>query len=201
MELKTLGQRLRKLREDRGLLQKDVGTKLGVSDRTVGNYEADDRSPDPDMLKKLADYYGVSIDILLYGFEKTRILNLIDAARYDRTLEQLAADANIDFEYLKSICDGSAAEPPSPETIKKIMDSPKSRILSDYYELMEAAGHIDHQIATELKLEEMKKVAIENRLSSEPRFDSRIKGLSEEGKQELDNFIGYLIAKHKKKEG
>ena len=56
---------LRVIREDRDLLQKDVANALGISRATYSNYEAGLRHPDPDMLKKLADIYAVSIDELL----------------------------------------------------------------------------------------------------------------------------------------
>lgn len=162
MELNTIGSRLREMRESRKLLQKEVGNALGISDRSIGNYEANDRKPDPEMLKKLAEFYGVSIDFLVYGFERTRIANLMEAARCGRTFEQFSEDVGIGAEYLGRLCKGELSEPPSPETIKKIMSHPDSQLLSDYYELMEAAGHMDHQTALELKLEEMKKTAAKN---------------------------------------
>ena len=56
---------LRVIREERDLLQKDVANILGISRATYSNYEAGLRSPDPNMLKKLADLYAVSIDELL----------------------------------------------------------------------------------------------------------------------------------------
>lgn len=56
---------LRIIREDRDLLQKDAAYALGISRAAYSNYEAGLRSPDPDMLKKMADLYAVSIDELL----------------------------------------------------------------------------------------------------------------------------------------
>lgn len=57
--------RLRELRIERGLLQKDVAKAMNISAQSLGYYENWVNKPDPDMLIKLADFYGVSIDYLL----------------------------------------------------------------------------------------------------------------------------------------
>lgn len=60
-----LGNRIRSLREDKDLSQKDLGIKLGVSASTIGMYEQDRRSPDAEMLLKIANFFNVSTDYLL----------------------------------------------------------------------------------------------------------------------------------------
>ncbi|MBV4415111.1 helix-turn-helix domain-containing protein [Clostridium tyrobutyricum] len=60
------GDRLRYLREEKGVTQKELGNFINVSDRVVGYYEANDRFPkDEKTIKKIADYFNVSIDYLL----------------------------------------------------------------------------------------------------------------------------------------
>lgn len=61
----SLGQRLKKARESKKLLQKDVATKLGVSHNTISQYENNIRKPDPETLNTFADIYEVSTDWLL----------------------------------------------------------------------------------------------------------------------------------------
>jgi transcriptional regulator with XRE-family HTH domain len=56
---------IRKLRTEKGLTQKELGVILNVSARSVGFYESGERDPDTVTLKKLADYFGVSIDYIL----------------------------------------------------------------------------------------------------------------------------------------
>ncbi|MGA9173778.1 MAG: helix-turn-helix transcriptional regulator [Thermoactinomyces sp.] len=63
----TFGQRLRFLREQRGLTQVDLAKKTGIKNHTLSNYERDERFPTPDSLAKLADFFGVTTDYLLYG--------------------------------------------------------------------------------------------------------------------------------------
>lgn len=60
-----LAQRLKNLRDEKGYLQKFVADKIGVRSNTLSGYENGTRSPDPDMIKTLAELYGVTTDYLL----------------------------------------------------------------------------------------------------------------------------------------
>ena len=66
-----LGKKLKNLREKNGYLQKFVADKLGIRSNTLSGYENGSRSPDPQMLVKLANLYKVSTDYLL-GNKKSR---------------------------------------------------------------------------------------------------------------------------------
>ena len=61
----TLGERLKGLREDLDLLQKNVAAELNISSNTLSNYERDERIPDHTTLIQLANIYHVNIDYLL----------------------------------------------------------------------------------------------------------------------------------------
>lgn len=65
------GNRLKALREERGLSTKDVASAIGVTQRLIQMYEKGDRKPDLDGLLKLAELFNVSIDYLV-GRAKTR---------------------------------------------------------------------------------------------------------------------------------
>lgn len=56
---------LKTLRIQNGLLQRDVAKQLKISSSTYSNYEQGIRQPTPEMLCKLADVFGVSVDYLL----------------------------------------------------------------------------------------------------------------------------------------
>lgn len=56
---------LKKLREEKGLTQSELGEKLGISPSTVGMYEQGRRVPDVPILKKMSAFFNVSIDYLL----------------------------------------------------------------------------------------------------------------------------------------
>ena len=57
--------RMKSLRKDRGLTQKQVADFLAINMRTYQYYEADDHRPDIETLMALADFYGVTIDYLV----------------------------------------------------------------------------------------------------------------------------------------
>ena len=61
----TIGERLTKLREEKGFMQKDVAEKLGIAPNTLSGYERDLRNPDSETLLKLASFYNVTVDYLL----------------------------------------------------------------------------------------------------------------------------------------
>ena len=62
---KTFRERLKVLRESKGLLQKDFADKANIPQGEVSHYEQGTRTPTLNKLVKLADALDVSIDYLL----------------------------------------------------------------------------------------------------------------------------------------
>jgi len=62
---RVLGQRIKELRIERGLKQKEVAEKLEVTHAAIGNYESGKREPNIDLLIRLADCFDVSVDYLV----------------------------------------------------------------------------------------------------------------------------------------
>lgn len=63
--------RIRELREDNDLLQKDVANFLNMSQRGYSHYETGSNIPN-DILIKLAEYYKTSIDYILYQTDERK---------------------------------------------------------------------------------------------------------------------------------
>ncbi len=57
--------RLRQLRKESGLRQKDLADAFGTAQTTIANYENKLRFPDEPMLGRFAEYFDVSLDYLL----------------------------------------------------------------------------------------------------------------------------------------
>ena len=57
--------RLKDLREDRDLVQKEVAAVLGIDQRTYSNYETGKREIPVHLLVMLADFYCTSTDYIL----------------------------------------------------------------------------------------------------------------------------------------
>lgn len=64
--------RLKRLREARGLGQKEVSDHLNLKSRTYSSYENNEREPNSEVLVAMSKYFGVSIDYLL-GVDKLRV--------------------------------------------------------------------------------------------------------------------------------
>ena len=58
-------QRIRDLREDRDLKQRELAEYLNCSQRVYSNYELGQRDIPTDVLIRLSQFYGVSVDYLL----------------------------------------------------------------------------------------------------------------------------------------
>lgn len=58
--------RIKDLREDRDLTQKEVSQYLNISQVAYSYYEINKRSIPLEILSKLADFYNTSTDYLLY---------------------------------------------------------------------------------------------------------------------------------------
>ena len=61
----TLQERLRELREDCGLYQKEVAEALGCTQQTYSRYETGELEPSVKGLRILADLFGTSSDYLI----------------------------------------------------------------------------------------------------------------------------------------
>lgn len=60
-----IGDKIKKLREDSGLNQMDLCSKLSVEQSTLANYENNRRVPKNDILILIADFFSCSLDYLL----------------------------------------------------------------------------------------------------------------------------------------
>lgn len=58
--------RIRSLREDSDLTQKDVSRVLNISQVAYSYYELSKRNVPLEVLSKLADFYNTSVDYLMY---------------------------------------------------------------------------------------------------------------------------------------
>lgn len=69
------GPRILKLRKERGLSQKDLAQKIGISNSSLGNYENDLGVPPLNVAEDLADAFNVSLDYLVSG-EKAKTITV-----------------------------------------------------------------------------------------------------------------------------
>lgn len=66
------GKRLRELREERDMTQRQLADVINLSPSTIGMYESGRRDPDSATLRRIAEYFGVSTDYLLGRTDERR---------------------------------------------------------------------------------------------------------------------------------
>ena len=72
------GKRLKQLRKESGMTQKQLAKRIWGTKATISNYELYERTPAPEILINLSKVFHVSIDYLLGVEDKKRILDVSD---------------------------------------------------------------------------------------------------------------------------
>jgi len=67
MNQEKIGKFIAKSRKEKNITQTQLAEKLGVSDRTVGNWENGRNMPDLSLFKPLCDELGITINDLISG--------------------------------------------------------------------------------------------------------------------------------------
>lgn len=79
------GQKLRNIRKQKNLTQKQLADLIGVKNSIISFYELGDRIPSPEIIIKLAGTLQVSSDYLL-GLEKNESVDISDLSDSDKSL-------------------------------------------------------------------------------------------------------------------
>lgn len=82
--------RIRDLREDADLKQSDLAEAVGISQKTLSNYETGKTNPDSYSIIKLAEFFNVSADYLL-GIDNigTRNRRAADIKRIEKKIMEI----------------------------------------------------------------------------------------------------------------
>lgn len=99
-----IGNKIKKLREQRGMTQEQLAKLVSLSQQTVDHYEKGRARPSIDTVNLLADIFSVSTDYLLgrtdvpNPHQKTASNDLIDVSNLD---DELKKDAEKYIEWLR----------------------------------------------------------------------------------------------------
>lgn len=105
--------KLKVLRRNKGLFQKDLAQLLNVSTSSIGMYETGKCQPDADNIKKMASIFEVSIDYLLDNEESKVVV------KNDEVLQDVADKIN---EPLNRALYKKVGELKSDEDKKRVYD-------------------------------------------------------------------------------
>lgn len=85
------GERLRELRKQKNLTQKQLADLIGTKNSIISFYEVGDRLPSPEVIIKLASVLHVSADYLL-GIEKEKSIIITGLNENDIRLVRMLVD-------------------------------------------------------------------------------------------------------------
>lgn len=71
-----ISKNIKRLRNEKGITQDLLAEKLHITRQAVSSWENDRTQPDVDMLEKLSEVFGVSIEELIYGKKRNTALEL-----------------------------------------------------------------------------------------------------------------------------
>ncbi len=113
-----IAERLKQLRKEKGITQKDLaeGANIGLS--TVKQYESQKRIPEKYNLTQIANYFGVLEEWITGKSEYKTVIQKIDAEIGEERLEELRRQIKI-LEWLEKEFDFHC-EDYSPEQLEKL---------------------------------------------------------------------------------
>ena len=90
-----LGKRIQILRKEKGDTQAALSVKLKVSIPQLVRYETKGVQPPADMLKRIADYFGVSIDFIVNGDIEEKAAGILQNSKllsYFKAVESMSEE-------------------------------------------------------------------------------------------------------------
>lgn len=93
----SIGEKIKKLRQEKDVSQAELGEIVGVHEKHISRYERGISQPSAEILRKMADFFGVSIDFLVsednITFDNPKDNELLDYFEEANRLEE--EDKNI----------------------------------------------------------------------------------------------------------
>lgn len=194
--------RLKSLRKDMDLTQEEFASKIDKNRSTIAGYETERKEPDHETLKKIADFFNVSVDYLL-GRTDMRNYELLDKhwEKVEPTLEDIMSKISLDKDLLEKLL----AKNKNKDSILNFLNSnnlnliiqnateEKKRTLAKY--LLAEIKEIDDTLV--IKTNSLKNTLEETtyRYKIDEDILSDIEKLSEESKNELKKYVQLLKIK------
>lgn len=142
---RTIGQRMRDIRESKGMTQKQVADKCGMADSAIRRYEAGGANPKLKTLLRIAGALGVSITDLLDVPDEYKI----SATKLERALSELdekikSSEDEEEVRQLRNVYDGAYGAL-NDEILPALVKEQAQKILSQTETRMEQREKDQHR--------------------------------------------------------
>ena len=133
---------LKQLRINKKLTQEELSKEINVSTSTIGMYETSKREPNFEVLKKISNFFNISLDNLILGEKSNNSESFKDYIKNIRlskglSLRDVDRMSNVTFSNLSMIEHGTRKA--TPFVLKEL-----SKVYNvDYIELLKMCGYID----------------------------------------------------------
>lgn len=133
---------LKQLRINKKLTQEELSKEINVSTSTIGMYETSKREPNFEILKKISNFFNISLDNLILGEKSNNSESFKDYIKNIRlskglSLRDVDRMSNVTFSNLSMIEHGTRKA--TPFVLKEL-----SKVYNvDYIELLKMCGYID----------------------------------------------------------
>lgn len=121
-----IGHKLKELREERGMKQDELAKKLSVSPSAIGMYEINKREPNNELIKKIANFFNVSVDYLMGNSDYKNEIDFFEKnAEASRNLIEFGSSGELDlinFEKLQEIIN-TLIKIENPEIFETVLKS------------------------------------------------------------------------------
>lgn len=167
----NIGEKIKLIREKKGLTQKQLSELTGINRGTIGNYERGARTPNIEILKKIAHTLDVDINLLIDLENKNAWKNNIDIlAKHIGLNMNVFSDAPIELKerFLNDIADTPIYEMQIQAVLNLIKESNNEELQNLIYTMIksiikELNIRNDKINDLELKLRKISEIIIDNK--------------------------------------
>ena len=146
--------RLKELRKEKKLSQKEIAKEMSISEKTLSRWENGESQIKPEKAQKLADYFGVSIGYLLgyndnldmvlkgRGTDMADLPNILVATEIDflndkKEIEKLKRETLASIQFIESIVSTLARYEIAKEGTYSLKLEQITNVLLDFYNTLE----------------------------------------------------------------
>ena len=97
--MNTIGTRIRKIREERGITQENIADEMGITQSSYGRLEKDDSRLTAIKLQRISEILNVSVSVL-FGEKAT---NIIHENKGDNAQAQIGSIVHHDKEHIATL--------------------------------------------------------------------------------------------------